>query len=82
MLNAQESKDILTEILDLLNRQKDLINILLENAADCKNGEKFLADVQEYLKTIDTQEGLLIEMGLMTQNSIYNDALKSIQQKK
>ena len=82
MLNAQESKDILTEILDLLNRQKDLINILLENAADCKNGENFLNDVKEYLKTIDTQEGLLIEMGLMTQNSIYNDALKAIQQKK
>ncbi len=73
MINAKEYKPVVTELLDLMNQQKNIAMNLLTTARKFENDEEFLWAIRNYLDAIDAQIEAFVKVMRMTQTAFEND---------
>ena len=81
MTNAGEYKPVINELVDLLNRQRDMALDLLKKVKTSDNDQEFLWEIRGYIESVDAQAEALEKVVRMTETSFENDEYKKLSKK-
>ena len=81
MTNAGEYKPVINELVDLLNRQRDMALDLLKKVKTSDNDQEFLWAIRGYIESVDAQAEALEKVVRMTETSFENDEYKKLSKK-
>lgn len=82
MINAKEYKPAVNEMIDLMNRQRDIALDLLKKVKTADDDKEFLWAIREYFEAADAQAEALEKIARMTAVAFENENFKKLIQQK